>query len=140
VSKTKELEIKLLTICDYATVAQDGKLSIIGVFDKIFVRDLPSTHLRMFLVCSLIGKENSDHKIKVSIKNSGGQEILINAPELSTKMSPEGTGNITLDLVNLPLNLTGEYTVSLIEEGKPLGKTTFDVIRVKEKNEYGKPN
>ena len=46
------LRIQHALLADYAMVSQDGKLSIIGIFERIFAMKCPVTHPHMCLVLS----------------------------------------------------------------------------------------
>jgi len=47
------VEIALLTLADYANVAQGDKLNIMGIFRNIVASQFPATHVKMVLVLSL---------------------------------------------------------------------------------------
>lgn len=68
--------VDFILSCDYAFTIEGGKLALIGMFDIIGVRELPSNHPEMFVVAHLKGKENSEHEIKLKIENPEGKNIL----------------------------------------------------------------
>ncbi len=47
------MKIQFAHLCDYATVSQEGKLSILGIFTNINVRTFPATHPQMYLAFDL---------------------------------------------------------------------------------------
>lgn len=125
-----DLKLELLTLCDHALTSKQGKLSIIGIFDRMFVRKTPSTFARFFVVAVLIGKPDSEHKILLSIKDPQENEVLPKTKEIAIKLGNQGRSNIITDIVNMPLSITGEYTVSLSEKGKKLGEKKFGAIKL----------
>ena len=45
--------VKLAVLADYANVTSDGKLNILGIFDRMNVLNLPAVHPQMNLVLRL---------------------------------------------------------------------------------------
>lgn len=136
--KMQPLKLEFLVICDFALTSREGKLSIIGKFDRIFTRNFPSQHARMFLVASFFGEDSSEHQLKFSIKDPSGKELITDKNlEVKVKVSEGGSGNIITDLVNLPLGMAGEHTVSLWENSQKLGETKFTVAQIKENEKTG---
>lgn len=124
------LQLELLTLCDHALTSKEGKLSIIGIFDRMFVQKVPSSFSRFFIVAVLTGKPDNQHKILLSIKDPQGNEVLPGTREIALKLGSQGRSNIITDVVNLPLSVTGEYRVTLTEEKNKLGEKKFGVIQV----------
>jgi len=47
------MEIPLALLADYANTSQDGKLNVMGVFNRILTKDFPTVHPEMRLVFRL---------------------------------------------------------------------------------------
>jgi hypothetical protein len=125
-----DLTLELLTLCDFALTSKEGKLSLIGIFDRMFVRKTPSTFARFFIVAVLKGKPDSQHQISLSIKDPQGNEVLPKAKEISIKLGSQGRSNIITDIVNMPLPTTGDYRVTLFMKEKKLGEKKLGVINI----------
>lgn len=125
-----DVKLELLTLCDHALTSKEGKLSIIGIFDRMFVKKTPTTFARFFVVAVFTGKPESQHKIALSIKDPQGKEVLPSTKEIAIKLGSQGRSNIITDIVNMPLSMTGDYTVTLSEKGQKLGEKKFGVIKV----------
>ncbi len=125
-----KLNLNLLTMCDLAMVSQEGKLSIIGIFDRMFVRELPSSIARFYVVSVVTGKPREEYKISLQIKSPTGKDI-IPTKELSIIPGENGQNNVLTEAVNLPLPELGEYKISLKNGGEKLGETQFTVMKVK---------
>ena len=50
------MNVDFAVVCDYAIVDQYGKLSVLGIFQHIWVPQLPAVHPRLHLVIRLKGK------------------------------------------------------------------------------------
>jgi hypothetical protein len=125
-----DLRLELLALCDFALTSKEGKLSLIGIFDRIFAQKIPSTFARFFVVAVLTGKPESQHKISLSIKNPQGNEMLPKVKEINIKLGNEGRSNIISNIVNMPLPMPGEYRATLRKEKNKLGEKKFGVINV----------
>jgi hypothetical protein len=87
------VQINFAHLCDYALVSKDGKLSVIGIFSGIVVRDLPATHPRSFLAFEIELKPaevNRPVKVRIDCVNADGGQLFSAALE----MKIEGPGRI----------------------------------------------
>ena len=128
------ISVELLVLCDYALVSQENKLSVMGIFDQIFVEKIPAFHHKMFAVGIVKGDANMTYEVSLRIAAPDGKEIL-SSPKLSNKFGDSGRSNLILGLENLPLQLIGEYRVELESSGIKLGEMTFKVLRTGGKDE-----
>lgn len=74
--------IEYALFCDYASLSVDGKLNLVGIFDHIFINDLPALHPQMFVVSKMLipkGKHSITFSLmqqdKVLAKSSFEKEI-----------------------------------------------------------------
>lgn len=133
----KKLELKLLVLCDLASVSREGKLSIIGIFDRIFANKIPSSFIRLFVVATIEGEPSVDYQIKLNIQDPQGKEIL--PPKfLKVRLGGNGRSNLITDIVNMPLPEFGEYTLSLKSDDKELGNTIFWVSKIESGDDKNK--
>ncbi len=65
-------------IADYALVDQAGKLSVLGIFQHIWVQQFPATHPRLHLVLRLKGRrtEVGEHTVQIRLLDEQDAEIL----------------------------------------------------------------
>src|SRR5947207_12950889 len=72
-------------IADYALVDQAGKLSVLGIFQHIWVQQFPAMHPRLHLVLRLKGKrtEIGEHHVQIRLLDEQDTETL------------GGTGNVS---------------------------------------------
>ncbi len=113
------LKLNRFETCDYAMVAQDGKLSVIGIFDRIFVRSLPAQHPSMCFVVVAKGEPGSDHKIKLVTTAPSGKKI--NEMPITIKTNTEGYFNVIATLNNLPITEQGVLTIDCFDGDKKVG-------------------
>jgi hypothetical protein len=124
----EKTKLELLTICDYAVVSQDNKLSIIGMFEQIFVANIPSQHPQMFIVGILNGEAGRTEELTLEIKTPNGSDA-IPPQKIPVTVGPNGKSNIIAGVGNLPLQETGFYKIKLTSNGRKLGEKEFGVFR-----------
>lgn len=122
-------------LCDYAIFAQDGKFSIMGIFDRIFVTNLPATHPRMTVASIISGPQNSECSFVIEFIGPDGQ-ITQNKPvSMNVKLGPNGMGNVANEYVGFTVATVGEFTVRLRINGDIIKEIPLYVQHVS-KNEY----
>jgi hypothetical protein len=72
------MEIDLAFLADAATIDASGKLSILGVFDRIGVSQFPAQHGRITLVLRFTAgtSEIGSHDVHIRMTDPGGAEVL----------------------------------------------------------------
>ncbi len=120
------MTVEVFTLCDFA---QDnlGKLTIIGAFDALTVKEFPAVHPFMCVAARIrfAVYELGSHAIKVDIRSPEGEALL---PSLEGSMSVNGIGrdsacaNLTLNLMNVRWAKEGSWNIVLsIDEQERAG-------------------
>ena len=88
------MKIPFAHLCDYATVSQEGKLSILGIFTNINVATLPATHPQMYLAFDMemrAVEANRQMEIEIHLVDADGEKLFamkgsgqLRAPESAT--------------------------------------------------------
>jgi hypothetical protein len=115
------MTVEIFGVCDFA---QDnaGKLTLIGTFDAITVRDLPAVHPFMCVAARIRFPvyELGEHTIRVEIKDADSSLLV---PPIDGKLAVNGIGgdsacaNLTLNLINLNFRTEASWRVSLFIDG-----------------------
>lgn len=109
------MQVKLAVLADYANVTGDGKLNILGIFDRMTVVELPAVHPQMHLVLRLeahSAEQDRVHTVEIRLHDPDGQTIFDVTGEIvphGDAGSPVSTNQI-LTLNNLQLMKIGGYT------------------------------
>jgi hypothetical protein len=121
--------MRLGVLCDHALVGQDGKLSIIGIFDHIGVMQLPAQHPRFFVVAVLQG-ESQANQVQMELVAPDGRTLMHESIAIDPEAVAQGSGNLIAEVTMLPLEMTGRYEFRIHGEGGVLGAITLTVDSV----------
>lgn len=108
------MQVKLAVLADYANVTSDGKLNILGIFDRINLVQVPAVHPQMHLILRLEAhpaERDRSHMIEIRLHDPEGATIF----EVKGDIVPQGEGshpvatNQILTLNNLQLEKIGAY-------------------------------
>ena len=89
------MEVDLALIADAATIDSSGKLSILGIFDRIGTSSFPAQHPHMVLVLRFIAAVNEagKHQITIALKDPAGREVVGGDGEMQLGLGPAGGGS-----------------------------------------------
>lgn len=136
----KDFKLNFIHLCDDAIFSQDGKLSLIGIFEVVNVVAFPGSLSRAFLVFNLVLLNKTLNKVDLDItikKEDTGKEVL-KLPTLTPSIAgnrgnTESKLGITLQLNNITFQEAGKYFVELKANKEFVGKLGFDVKLLEKK-------
>lgn len=72
------MQIDFAVLADYALIDQQGKLSVIGIFQHVWVAQFPAAHPRTHLVLRVKGRrtEIGEHPMRIRFVDDRGQELM----------------------------------------------------------------
>jgi hypothetical protein len=116
------VNVQLALVCDHAIIDQHGKLSVLGIFDRIWVERFPAIHPRLHLVLRLKGRrtEVGDHTVLIQLVDDAGREILRGEGNVQIGEPPAGIVDIEAAAVlafDVPLEKAGVYTFEIAVDG-----------------------
>jgi hypothetical protein len=117
------MHISFAVFADAANLSQEGKLNILGVFDAVQVAGLPTIHPRTHFVVRLKanGEDTGQHKLSFRWLSPYEEELWSSTGEMTVAPSPNPLFEVDLPIiavVDLPLNVTGQYTMQVTLDGK----------------------
>jgi hypothetical protein len=117
------MNVSLAVLADYANVSREGKLNIMGIFDRIFTRQLPGQFPPMQVVIRLdahYAEMGREHTIQVQLRDPDGETLF----DINGSFTPVGGEagetaplNHILSLGNLPMRKAGGYMVVIWVDG-----------------------
>lgn len=130
------MQVTLGVLADYANVTREGKLNVLGIFDRINARGLPAIHHAMQLVMRLeahYAELGRAHSIEIRLHDPDGDTIF----EVKGDFTPRGgtpgeltAANQIIAINNLTLPKEGGYTFAIFVDGDLKKQIPLRVQRV----------
>ncbi|MFH1075471.1 MAG: hypothetical protein V1753_01305 [Pseudomonadota bacterium] len=114
------IEISLALLADCANVSREGKLNVLGIFDRISTQSLPATHPQMQLVITLEADRwdaDKSHKLGIELIDADGAKLLAMEGDLKFNQPPPGEQvriNHIFQLNNLRFEHFGNYEFKIL--------------------------
>ncbi len=134
------MNLDFAVLADYALIDQHGKLSIIGIFQHVWVTSFPTVNARTHLVLRVKGRrtEIGNHSIRIRFVDAEGQELLGGEGTVQFGEPVAGVTELEAGAVlvfDIPLPMAGQYAFEISLDGQlstrvPL--TAAPVVRPKE--------
>lgn len=132
---------ELMVLCDYSLFSQDGKFSIIGIFDRIYVTQLPSTHAKMVIASVISGPPNTECEYVVEFIDPDGKLTKNKPVSMKVRIGQNGIGNVASEYIAFGIEQVGEFKVRLRINGDIVKDVPLYVQKVMTNEHFGnKPN
>ena len=108
------MHLDFAVVADYALVDQAGKLSVLGIFQHIWVQQFPAMHPRLHLVLRLKGKrtEIGEHQVQIRLLDEQDVEVLGGNGSVTFAEPPAGVTEIEAGAIlvfDVPFPHPGQY-------------------------------
>lgn len=113
--------------CDYAFLDARGKMCIIGIFDNIYAKQVPTIHPQAFLVVQLRGKQKEGVSIRIEVVRPGGTSLL--RIDGSGQIGDGGGAAMQLSLSPLQLPDWGRYDCNVYVNDALAYTAKFSVLK-----------
>ena len=116
------LESIALLVCDAATVDDLGKVTLHGLFDTLWVTELPVRHPRLAIFCKC--RFAAPGEARIVIEGPDGAPLATTDP-----ITADGPGAVQAirTVLGIELPTQGTYTVRLLGERGPAAASEFEV-------------
>ena len=130
----RHVNINLALVCDYALVDRFGKLSIMGIFEQLWIARFPAVHPRVHLVLRLKGKrtEIGKHSVRIRFLNDENEEIISGEGIFEFNEPPAGITEIeagTVLVFDLPLARPGKYHFHIAVDDDITSAVSLNVVQ-----------
>ena len=130
------MEVPLALLADYANVSREGKLNVMGVFNRIWATEFPTVHPEMQLVFRLeAGPSERGQEKTVEIKLLDADAALIQ--HLTGHLTvPQESPELTIQIdqivkfTGVTFQGPGDYRFDILVGGEPKNSVRFAVERL----------
>jgi len=117
------VHLDFAVVADYALVDQAGKVSVLGIFQHIWVQQFPAMHPRLHLVLRLRGKrtEIGEHAVRIRLADEQGAEVLGGSGSVTFAEPPAGVTDIEAAAIlvfDVPFPHPGLYRFEITIDGR----------------------
>lgn len=129
------MDVAFALIADAANVSREGKLNILGAFDRIYGAAFPLTWPRMTLVVRFIASAaeyGQEKSIEIVTLDADGKRLGTATGKMQVP-TPQGAGRgLKINHV-LPMTVTfpgpGEYSIDILVNGEPKAAVPLEVVQ-----------
>jgi hypothetical protein len=109
-----DVHVDFAVLADYALIDQQGKLSVLGMFQHVWVASFPAVHPRTHLVLRVRGRrtEIGEHRIRIRFVDEQGRELMGGEGTVQFGEPPAGVTEVEAGAVlvfDVPLPHPGTY-------------------------------
>jgi len=130
------MHIDFAVLADYALIDQQGKLSVLGIFQHVWVAQFPAVHPRTHLVLRVRGRrtEIGSHPIRIRFVDEAGKELLGGNGTVEFGEPPAGVTEMEAGAVlvfDVPLPGPGKYAFEITLDGQEPIRVPLTASRAK---------
>jgi hypothetical protein len=126
---TKSPKLLYSILCDDVRIEMGNKLSLMGIFENVFLQTFPAVILRFAAVNHWIGA--GDFQTQVRILSPDGREVAASAPS-KFRIEPDGYADNVTFFANVSLDRAGTYAVQTAIDGKLIAERPLYVAMVQQ--------
>ncbi len=137
------MEIAFALLADAANVSREGKLNILGAFDRVYGSKFPLTWPRMVLVTRFeasAAEYGSEKTLEIVTLDADGKRLGAATGKMKIGKGQAGR-QIKINHV-LPMAMTfpapGQYSIEILVNGEPKATVPLDVVQ-REQKQNGHP-
>ncbi len=138
------MHLDFAVLADYALIDQQGKLSIIGIFQHVWVTAFPTVNARTHLVLRVRGRrtEIGTHSIRIKFTDGDGQELMGGEGTVQFGEPVAGVTELEAGAVlvfDIPLPRPGQYAFEISLDGTPGARVPLTAAQVDKGQVFGGP-
>lgn len=118
------MNIQVAVLCDAAT-DDNGKLNLLGAFDTIYARELPTAHPQcaVALRVTFSSADEGPHELKLNFVDADGHSLTPDFPPIHLEVALPGdmhfgTRNYIINIQPLKFEHAGLYSMDVLFDGQ----------------------
>jgi len=125
----KSAQLVYSILCDDVRLEMGNKLSLMGVFENVFLPQFPAVLLRFATVNHWIGA--GDYQTQVRVVNPEGREVA-QSSQSNFRIEPEGYADNVTFFANVSLERAGRYSIQTFMDGKMVAQRPLFVAQIQQ--------
>ena len=132
------MEVAFALLADAANVSREGKLNILGAFDRVYGTKFPLTWPRMVLVTRFVASPaefGAEKALEIVTLDADGKRLGAATGKMQVP-TPKGSGRALKINHVLPMTVTfpgpGEYSIEILVNGEPKATVPLEVVQREE--------
>ena len=126
------MRIPLALLADHASLTNDGKLNILGIFEAFRAKEIPTTLAAMSVVFQLVEdtpRTSEPYRVAVRCRAPDGREVFMLDGKLNVRDGSEPL-NVPqiIRIENLRIEAYGRHLFEVLVDGEGLSGIPLDVI------------
>jgi hypothetical protein len=111
----KSAQLVYSILCDDVRLEMGNKLSLMGIFENVYLPQFPAVLLRFATVNHWVGA--GDYETQVRVVSPEGREIA-QSSQSTFRIEPEGYADNVTFFANVALERAGRYSIQTFIDGK----------------------
>lgn len=131
------MQLQYSFLCEAATVSADGKLNVLGIFNRIGFDQFPGRLHRLVLVITCLGgmQDFGMHELDVRLMGPDGMNI-VDPLQMHIEIEPEGgSANVIGEYNGVDFKEPGPYSFEVVLDGKHFTSLGLDILEVSPEEE-----
>ena len=130
------MELKLFLVADCANVTREGKLNVMGIFDRIYATNFPARHSSLHLIIKLVaelGEPGQTRDFTIKLLDPNGNQGFDLSGQIQIPLSEQDRMpevNLVLELKDLIFPQPGPYDIVLLIDKDHKGRLTLTVNKM----------
>lgn len=131
------VQITLALLADGANISREGKLNILGIFDRISTQNLPTMHPQMQLIMTIEadrGDADREHQLGIELTDADDSKLFSMSGNIKFASPPSGEQiriNHIIQLNNLRFEHFGIYEFKILINNEICKSVPLNVIEAK---------
>ncbi len=124
-----KVKLNFAVTCDQTIIDDKGKLSILGIFQKIYTQSVPALHNKFTLVINTIGEPKSSYLQKIEIVNPQDNKSIATL-EQKIEFKERGSNNFIGNFINTIFPNFGKYFIKITIDNEVMTNSDVNYISI----------
>ncbi|MBI1280554.1 MAG: hypothetical protein GC179_20695 [Anaerolineaceae bacterium] len=130
------MNVVLFLAADFANHETSGKLNVLGVFNRIYAKEFPAKHRRLYLVARItasIREFDTDYDLQIVLVDTDGNEVAAQQGQIRIPRPESGKtaqADLIIEVADLPFSKQGDYEFTLIINREVKASLPIEVVQI----------